>query len=68
LPSSDSRLRTDRIALQKEDGKTAGTEKHKIEEKQREERRQREKEGKTWSPVWFDVRIVINIHNDIDLN
>lgn len=55
LPESDSRLRGDRIALQKEDSKTAASEKHRIEEKQRAERRQREKEGKTWNPTWFDA-------------
>jgi hypothetical protein len=55
LPPTDSRLRPDRLALQKGDAKTAGIEKAKLEEKQREERRKRERLNQEWTPKYFQV-------------
>eukprot|EP01118_Nematostelium_gracile_P019472 TRINITY_DN9032_c0_g1_i1.p1 TRINITY_DN9032_c0_g1~~TRINITY_DN9032_c0_g1_i1.p1 ORF type:complete len:483 (-),score=130.09 TRINITY_DN9032_c0_g1_i1:22-1392(-) len=55
LPPTDSRLRPDRLALEKGDVKTAGTEKYALEEKQREERRKRERAGVEWKPRWFKL-------------
>jgi len=53
LPPTDSRLRGDRLALEKGDAKAAATVKHEIEEKQRDERKKREKLGHEWTPKWF---------------
>jgi len=55
LPPTDSRLRADRLALEKGDAKTAATEKFALEEKQREDRKKREKAGTEWSPKWFKI-------------
>lgn len=53
LPTTDARLRTDLRALNKFDMKTAAKEKTSIEEEQRRKRREREAQGKTWSPNYF---------------
>jgi len=55
LPPTDSRLRADRLALEKGDAKTAATEKFALEDKQREDRKKREKAGTEWSPKWFKI-------------
>jgi len=55
LPPTDSRLRSDRIALEKGDVKTAASEKFALEERQREERKKREKTGVEWTPKWFKL-------------
>eukprot|EP01116_Phalansterium_solitarium_P017319 TRINITY_DN4233_c0_g1_i1.p1 TRINITY_DN4233_c0_g1~~TRINITY_DN4233_c0_g1_i1.p1 ORF type:complete len:242 (-),score=105.04 TRINITY_DN4233_c0_g1_i1:274-999(-) len=51
LPPTDSRLRPDRAALEVADTKTAAAEKYRLEQKQREEKRQRG--DKAWVPRYF---------------
>jgi len=53
LPPTDTRLRPDQRAM--EDGlyDLAATEKHRVEEKQRKARREREARGEEFVPVWF---------------
>eukprot|EP01118_Nematostelium_gracile_P004578 TRINITY_DN1536_c0_g1_i1.p1 TRINITY_DN1536_c0_g1~~TRINITY_DN1536_c0_g1_i1.p1 ORF type:complete len:442 (-),score=137.62 TRINITY_DN1536_c0_g1_i1:91-1221(-) len=53
LPPTDSRVRTDRYYLEKEDLETSGAEKKRLEEKQRAERRQRETNNEHWEPKYF---------------
>jgi hypothetical protein len=53
LPRTDSRLRPDQRAMENGDIDTAGDEKVRLEEKQREARKELEKAGKTYSPTWF---------------
>lgn len=53
LPPTDSRMRTDLRALSQNDVKRAGREKVIIEERERRKRREREAQGKKWSPVYF---------------
>jgi len=55
LPPTDSRLRPDRMALYVGDVKKAATEKHILEERQREDRRKREAQNKTWVPKYFKL-------------
>ncbi|CAL5388301.1 unnamed protein product [Camellia sinensis] len=54
LLASDSRLRPDRYALEKGDLPKAGSEKSRLEEKQRAEKRTRETKGEQFTPRWFD--------------
>jgi len=53
LPPTDSRLRTDRRALEKDDVNTAGKEKHRLEEEQRAKRKAREASGEHYAPKYF---------------
>mmetsp|Transcript_22343 Transcript_22343/g.38343 ORF Transcript_22343/g.38343 Transcript_22343/m.38343 type:complete len:445 (-) Transcript_22343:344-1678(-) len=53
LPLSDSRLRPDRRALEKGDTVVASSEKNRLEEKQRSERKARDGKAETWTPRWF---------------
>eukprot|EP01119_Soliformovum_irregulare_P014379 TRINITY_DN3932_c0_g1_i1.p1 TRINITY_DN3932_c0_g1~~TRINITY_DN3932_c0_g1_i1.p1 ORF type:complete len:458 (-),score=95.25 TRINITY_DN3932_c0_g1_i1:113-1486(-) len=53
LPTSDSRLRGDRRNLSNGDATAAAASKHKLEELQRSDRRNRVAEGKEWTPRWF---------------
>jgi hypothetical protein len=55
LPSTDSRVRPDRLALEKNDSKVAAQEKHRLEEKQRADKRQRERLNQQWSPRYFKL-------------
>ncbi|XP_044486945.1 oxysterol-binding protein-related protein 3A-like [Mangifera indica] len=55
LMSSDSRLRTDRGALENGDLSKAGSEKTRLEERQRAEKRTREAKGDKFTPKWFDI-------------
>ncbi|KAI3800869.1 hypothetical protein L1987_28968 [Smallanthus sonchifolius] len=55
LLASDSRLRSDRYALEKGDLSKAGSEKSILEEKQRDEKRTRESKGQKFVPRWFDI-------------
>ncbi|OVA16527.1 Oxysterol-binding protein [Macleaya cordata] len=55
LLASDSRLRPDRYALEKDDLSKAGTEKSSLEERQKTERRKREAKGDKFTPRWFDL-------------
>ncbi|KAI4354503.1 hypothetical protein L6164_003357 [Bauhinia variegata] len=54
LLASDSRLRPDRMALEKGDLSKSGYEKSSLEERQRAEKRNREAKGHKFSPRWFD--------------
>ncbi|GMP85479.1 hypothetical protein CsSME_00038616 [Camellia sinensis var. sinensis] len=54
LLASDSRLRPDRYALEKDDLSKAGSEKSRLEERQRAEKRIRESKGQQHIPRWFD--------------
>lgn len=53
LPS-DSRRRPDRAHLYKGDSGKAGSDKHRLEEMQRAEKREREKKGGEWTARWFE--------------
>uniref|UniRef100_A0A7N0ZY90 Oxysterol-binding protein n=1 Tax=Kalanchoe fedtschenkoi TaxID=63787 RepID=A0A7N0ZY90_KALFE len=55
LLASDSRLRPDRFALEKGDLSKAGSEKSRLEEMQRAEKRMREASGQPFKPRWFDL-------------
>ncbi|XP_043815529.1 oxysterol-binding protein-related protein 3C isoform X2 [Manihot esculenta] len=55
LLASDSRLRPDRLALEKGDLSKAGAEKSSLEERQRAERREREVKAHKFTPRWFDM-------------
>jgi len=55
LLASDSRLRPDRMALEKGDLSTSGYEKSSLEERQRAEKRNREAKGQKFTPRWFDL-------------
>lgn len=53
LPSTDARLREDARALAANNIKLAGKEKARIEEKERQKRRERDASGKKWAPSLF---------------
>jgi len=53
LPPTDSRLRGDRFYLEKDDLEMAGSEKHRLEEKQRAEKKERELNQEEWQPKYF---------------
>ncbi|KAL1962772.1 hypothetical protein VTN77DRAFT_9226 [Rasamsonia byssochlamydoides] len=53
LPPTDSRLRPDQRALEEGNPDLAEELKAKLEEKQRERRREMEAKGATWRPRWF---------------
>ncbi|KAK6126075.1 hypothetical protein DH2020_040189 [Rehmannia glutinosa] len=55
LLPSDSRLRSDRLALEQGDLSKAGLEKSRLEERQRAEKRIREGNGDEFKPKWFDL-------------
>ncbi|KAK3034282.1 hypothetical protein RJ639_032217 [Escallonia herrerae] len=55
LLASDARLRPDRYALEKGDLSKAGSEKSRLEEKQRAEKKIREAKGQEFVPRWFDA-------------
>eukprot|EP00270_Netrium_digitus_P002669 TRINITY_DN1302_c0_g1_i3.p1 TRINITY_DN1302_c0_g1~~TRINITY_DN1302_c0_g1_i3.p1 ORF type:complete len:478 (+),score=107.77 TRINITY_DN1302_c0_g1_i3:23-1435(+) len=53
LLHSDSRLRPDRLALEKGDMMKSGIEKARLEERQRAEKREREARADKFTPRWF---------------
>ncbi|GAM23883.1 hypothetical protein SAMD00019534_070580, partial [Acytostelium subglobosum LB1] len=53
LPTTDSRLRTDRRALEASDMDTASKQKHVLEEKQREDKKARVAAGQEWETKYF---------------
>ncbi|KAJ5731020.1 ATP12 ATPase F1F0-assembly protein [Penicillium malachiteum] len=53
LPPTDTRLRPDQRAMEDGEYDFAANEKHRVEEKQRAKRRERETTGETYSPQWF---------------
>ncbi|CAN4118307.1 unnamed protein product [Withania somnifera] len=55
LLASDSRLRPDRYALEKGDVSKASSEKSRLEERQRADRRIREAKGDEFKPKWFNL-------------
>jgi len=55
LPPTDSRLRKDRLALEKGDTKAASAAKQKIEGKQREEKAAREHSKSSWTQHYFKL-------------
>jgi hypothetical protein len=55
LLPSDSRLRPDRLALEKGDLSVSGNEKSSLEERQRAEKRNREAKNHKFTPRWFDL-------------
>ncbi|XP_015913961.1 oxysterol-binding protein-related protein 1 [Parasteatoda tepidariorum] len=56
LPPTDSRLRPDIRKLEEGDIDGAAFEKNRLEEKQRETRKQRKKDKTTWTPVLFESK------------
>ncbi|KAF8774008.1 Oxysterol-binding protein-related protein 6 like protein [Argiope bruennichi] len=65
LPKTDSRLRPDIRMLEQGDTEGAATEKNRLEEKQRDARKQRKKKKETWKPMWFYQSKVPHIKNEI---
>ncbi len=53
LPRTDSRLRPDQRALENQDLDLAGSEKHRLEEKQRARRRENERHKRVHKPLYF---------------
>ncbi|KAL4869639.1 hypothetical protein BDV12DRAFT_184974 [Aspergillus spectabilis] len=53
LPPTDTRLRPDQRAMEEGEYDLAATEKHRVEEKQRAKRREREANGEEYKPKWF---------------
>ncbi|OGE49814.1 hypothetical protein PENARI_c019G10267 [Penicillium arizonense] len=53
LPPTDTRLRPDQRAMEDGEYTLAADEKHRVEEKQRARRRDRETKGEIYSPQWF---------------
>lgn len=53
LPPTDTRLRPDQRAMEDGEYDFAATEKHRVEEKQRAKRRERESKGEEFTPKWF---------------
>lgn len=53
LPPTDTRLRPDQRAMEDGEYDFAATEKHRVEEKQRAKRREREAKGEEYLPKWF---------------
>lgn len=53
LPPTDTRLRPDQRAMEEGEYDFAATEKHRVEEKQRAKRRERETNGEHYTPRWF---------------
>ena len=53
LPPTDTRLRPDQRAMEEGRYDFAADEKHRVEEKQRGKRRERERTGEDYMPKWF---------------
>ncbi|KAF9882836.1 hypothetical protein FE257_004967 [Aspergillus nanangensis] len=53
LPPTDTRRRPDQRAMEEGEYDLAATEKHRVEEKQRAKRREREARGDEYEPQWF---------------
>ncbi|XHG09148.1 hypothetical protein AWENTII_012230 [Aspergillus wentii] len=53
LPPTDTRLRPDQRAMEDGEYDLAADEKHRVEEKQRSKRREREANGEEYCPKWF---------------
>ncbi|GFW50596.1 oxysterol-binding protein-related protein 1 [Trichonephila clavipes] len=65
LPKTDSRLRPDIRMMEQGDMEGAAAEKNRLEEKQRDARKQRKKKKETWNPKWFYQGKVPHIKNEI---
>lgn len=57
LPRSDTRFRPDQRAMEEGRYDAASNEKHRVEEKQRAKRREREARNEEYSPRWFEKKI-----------
>lgn len=57
LPQTDTRLRPDQRAMEEGRYDEASDEKHRVEEKQRAKRREREAEGVDYAPRWFEKKV-----------
>lgn len=55
IAPTDSRRRPDQRALENAELELAAREKHRVEEKQRAARKEREQKGMEWKPVWFEL-------------
>ncbi|KAJ5605090.1 hypothetical protein N7510_010244 [Penicillium lagena] len=53
LPPTDTRLRPDQRAMEDGEYDLAASEKHRVEEKQRAKRKERETSGELYKPQWF---------------
>lgn len=53
IPPTDSRLRTDRLSLERGDLEVAGREKSRLEEEQRTLRKKRQQSNQTWVQRFF---------------
>ncbi|KAJ1529011.1 hypothetical protein HK096_009725 [Nowakowskiella sp. JEL0078] len=56
LPPTDTRYRPDQRLYEEGKLNDAEAEKQRLEQKQRERRKQRELDGETWIPQWFERR------------
>ena len=54
LPRTDSRFRPDQRLLEMQDLDKAADEKHRLEEKQRRAKKERDKKGIVYKPLYFD--------------
>ncbi|RPA79341.1 hypothetical protein BJ508DRAFT_142328 [Ascobolus immersus RN42] len=57
LPPTDTRLRPDQRAMEEGEYDFAADEKHRLEEKQRAKRREREQAGEVYRPRWFTKEV-----------
>ncbi|CAM6092140.1 unnamed protein product [Calypogeia fissa] len=57
LPPTDSRFRPDQRALEDGDLEKATPEKLRLEDKQRQARKQRKERGEDWKCLWFNQRV-----------
>jgi len=64
LPS-DSRFREDRLALERNDLELASKEKHRLEEKQRAEKKLRDQNGEIWVPSYFQKALDEKLNMEI---
>lgn len=62
--STDSRRRPDLAALDKGDASLAAVWKHRLEEMQRAEKRERESKSETWTPKWFILNPEGQVYKD----
>jgi len=65
LPPTDSRLRLDREALAKNESSAATKYKKILENKQREDRKERERTNTEWVPVYFQKERLEDINEDL---
>ena len=64
LPRTDTRLRPDIRYLEEGNFERAAAEKHRLEEKQRAARKDREAKDDKWVPLWFELKHVAITNRD----